>query len=131
MTSSYFFIGTRGTYLSFNRRLLTALKQSFFTPFMGFCKRTAIHAINSVTNYPNLIREMTVRHLFTKLKPQLSDFLESWSNYNKVIFEFLVWFNKCLQSNSQTNRAFNRMFCSCSNSSYHHRIRKCCSPSSG
>jgi translation initiation factor 3 subunit L len=29
-------------------------------------------------------KEMTVRHLFTKLNPQLSDFLDSWSNYNKV-----------------------------------------------
>ena len=34
-------------------------------------------------------KEMTVRHLFTKLKPQLSHFLESWSNYNKL-FEFVL-----------------------------------------
>ena len=78
------------TYLTSNKQLLIALKQPFFTPIKGFCKQSVTHAINSVTNYPNLIREMTVRHLFTKLKPQLSDFLESWSNYNKVIFEFVI-----------------------------------------
>ena len=34
-------------------------------------------------------KEMTVRHLFTKLKPQLSDFLESWNNYNKL-FDYIL-----------------------------------------
>lgn len=34
-------------------------------------------------------KEMTVRHLFTKLKPQLSDFLESWANYNRL-FDFVL-----------------------------------------
>jgi hypothetical protein len=48
------------------------------------------HMTNSVIFYCSVIREMTVRHLFTKLKPQLSDFLESWSNYNKVISEFTL-----------------------------------------
>lgn len=29
-------------------------------------------------------REMTLRHLFTKLKPHFKDFIESWNNYTKV-----------------------------------------------
>lgn len=131
MTSSYFFIGTSETYLTSNKQRIIASEQTFLTHLIGFCKQFLIHAINSVTKCPNLIREMTVRHLFTKLKPQLSDFLESWSNYNKVIFEFVICFNKCLHSNPQTDRTFNRPSCSFSNSSYHRRIRKCCSPSSG
>jgi translation initiation factor 3 subunit L len=28
--------------------------------------------------------ELTLRHLFMKLKPQLKDFFESWENYTKV-----------------------------------------------
>lgn len=38
----------------------------------------------SYTSLNTEIREMTVRHLFTKLKPQMADFLESWTNYTKV-----------------------------------------------
>lgn len=31
-----------------------------------------------------LYREMTIRHVTVKLKPQLNDHLNSWSNYKKV-----------------------------------------------
>lgn len=29
-------------------------------------------------------REMTLRHLFSKLKPQLSDYLDAWNIYREV-----------------------------------------------
>lgn len=33
-----------------------------------------------------LYREMTIRHVTVKLKPQLADHLNSWANYKKVRF---------------------------------------------
>lgn len=29
-------------------------------------------------------KEMTLRHLFSKLKPQLSDYLDAWNTYKRV-----------------------------------------------
>eukprot|EP01041_Mallomonas_annulata_P000583 gene583-1130_t len=44
-----------------------------------------------------LYREMTLRHVFTKLKPQLTDFISAWINFSKLFGHFLNQTGPCVE----------------------------------
>jgi translation initiation factor 3 subunit L len=70
------------------------LTEKYFSNSQWPDAKTVSPECNSNEKFLLFYKEMTARHLFIKLKPQMGDFLESWSNYCKL-FEFILSTPNC------------------------------------